>query len=171
MQDVSSDVYRAGIGIFLLNPQGEVFVGTRRDCLGWQMPQGGIEPQETPKQALYRELLEETGLQKVEILAESMRWLYYDLPDHVRRRWFDGRYCGQKQKWFAVRFAGDESEIDLGENGEFCSWRWVSCRCLHALAVDFKRNLYRNVVAEFARFCSSDPPSQALPLCTRTSSV
>ncbi len=145
--------YRRGVGVMLLNRDGLVFVGRRIDQNeeAWQMPQGGIDKGETPRDAAFRELKEETGIDKAEILAETAEWLRYDLPGALRRRLWRGRYVGQKQKWFAMRFLGRDSDIDLAtHHPEFNAWQWVPHRRLDALIVPFKRQLYRDVVAEFA---------------------
>ena len=120
--------YRPGVGIFLLNAVGEVFVAQRIDTRqeAWQMPQGGIDDGETPRQAALREMAEEIGTNKAEILAESRHWLSYDLPPELVSKVWKGRYRGQKQKWFALRFLGEDSDIDLATpEPEFLSWRWL----------------------------------------------
>ncbi len=145
--------YRPGVGIFLLNAAGEVFVAQRIDTRqeAWQMPQGGIDDGETPRQAALREMAEEIGTCKAEILAESRGWLSYDLPPELVSKVWKGRYRGQKQKWFALRFLGEDSDIDLATpDPEFLSWRWLPADRLPDLIVPFKRALYRDVLAEFA---------------------
>lgn len=145
--------YRPGVGIFLLNAAGEVFVAQRIDTRqeAWQMPQGGIDDGETPRQAALREMAEEIGTNKAEILAESRHWLSYDLPPELVSKVWKGRYRGQKQKWFALRFLGEDSDIDLATpDPEFLSWRWLAADRLPDLIVPFKRTLYRDVLAEFA---------------------
>src|SRR5580692_3541748 len=107
--------YRPGVGIMLLNPDRHVFVGRRIVVAGWQMPQGGIDPGETPAEAALRELQEETGTDKAEIIAETRGWLCYDLPDTIRAGWLR-RFRGQCQKWFVMRFAGDDGDIDLNRH-------------------------------------------------------
>jgi putative (di)nucleoside polyphosphate hydrolase len=118
------------------------------------MPQGGIDPGEDPAQAALRELEEETGMRSVAILAESRTWLTYDLPEPLRPRAWGGRYRGQKQKWFAVRFTGHETEIVTarppGHQVEFDAWRWAAIAELVDLVVPFKRAVYEEVVREFA---------------------
>lgn len=145
--------YRRGVGIMLLNRDGKVFVGRRIDQEeeAWQMPQGGIDRGETPRDAAFRELREETGTDKAEIVAESKDWLTYDLPGALRGRLWRGRYVGQKQKWFAMRFQGRDGDIDLAtHHPEFSAWRWVGHDQLVTLIVPFKRALYGDVLAEFA---------------------
>ena len=144
--------WRQGVGIVLLNDAGLVFVGERLDRPGvWQMPQGGIDTGEEPAAAARRELAEETGVDRVTILAESRGWLSYDLPADLRGRVWQGRYIGQAQKWFAMRFDGVDSDIRIdGAHAEFGAWQWIAPERLPALIVDFKKPLYEAVLAEFA---------------------
>ena len=144
--------YRRGVGVMLVNERGLVFVAERLNMAGaWQMPQGGIDAGETPAAAALRELKEEIGTDKAEILAESREWLSYELPDAVRGRVWGGRYGGQRQKWFLCRFAGRDEDIDLDHHHhpEFARWRWVEPQSLPSLAVAFKRKLYEALLAEF----------------------
>lgn len=144
--------YRRAVGILLLNPENRVFVAKRRDVAGdaWQMPQGGIDKGETPRQAARRELKEEIGTDKAEFLAESKRWLCYDLPPELRAKAWGGRYRGQRQKWFAMRFTGTDRDIDLETaHPEFSAWKWVAPSTLPRLIVPFKRRLYRDLLEEF----------------------
>jgi putative (di)nucleoside polyphosphate hydrolase len=159
-------LYRPAVGIMLLNRDGQVFVGRRVDMpaglAAWQMPQGGIDPGETPRQAAIRELQEEVGTGKAEILAKSRGWLHYELPEEVRTQFgglWGGRYRGQRQKWFAMRFTGEDADIDpaANEHPEFDAWEWVAPARLPDLIVPFKRQLYLDVLAEFRAYCSSDP--------------
>ena len=149
--------YRRSVGVMLLNRQGEVFVGRRIDMPvlpAWQMPQGGIDRGETPSQAALRELKEEIGTDKAEILGESRGWLKYELPAELAGKVFGGRYCGQKQKWFAMRFTGEDSDIDLATaHPEFDRWQWVAPDRLPELIVPFKRQLYFDILAEFRQHC------------------
>jgi putative (di)nucleoside polyphosphate hydrolase len=158
---MASDLpYRPCVGIMLLNADRKVFVGKRIDQTveGWQMPQGGIDPGETPRQAVMRELLEEVGTDKAQIIAEMNDWVTYDLPAHLVGVAFHGQYRGQKQKWFALRFVGADSEINVLAPGggkhkpEFIDWRWVELKSLPDLAVPFKRQTYEQVVTQFSRF-------------------
>jgi putative (di)nucleoside polyphosphate hydrolase len=150
---MSSDLpYRPCVGIMLLNREGKVFVGKRIDQTveGWQMPQGGIDKGETPIQAALRELLEETGTDKAEIIAEMDDWLTYELPKHLIGVAFHGKYKGQKQKWFALRFTGEDADINLtAHEPEFSSFQWVEMDRLAALIVPFKRDTYKAVIAAF----------------------
>jgi putative (di)nucleoside polyphosphate hydrolase len=144
--------YRRGVGIALFNRAGRVFVAQRLDSPGpaWQMPQGGIDKGEAPLDAAWRELQEETGVTSAELLAESDGWLNYDLPPELAATLWKGKYRGQEQKWFAFRFTGAESEIDItGDHPEFSSWKWADFRQVPELIVPFKRPLYQKVVLEF----------------------
>lgn len=148
MQD---DRYRPCVGLMLFNRDGRVFAAQRIDTPGaWQMPQGGIDEGEDPQAAALRELREEIGTDKAVIVAEHPRWLRYDLPSDLRGRIWGGRYLGQTQKWFALRFQGADSDIDLNAHAaEFDTWRWIDIDDLPRLIVDFKRPVYEQVVAEF----------------------
>jgi putative (di)nucleoside polyphosphate hydrolase len=161
-REPASAAYRACVGIMVLDPAGRVWIGRRPDPptepagpgTWWQRPHGGIDAGEDPAQAALRELEEETGMRSVDILAESRTWLTYDLPEHLRPQAWGGRYRGQKQKWFAVRFTGSESEIVTarppGHQVEFDAWRWAAIGELVDLVVPFKRAVYEEVVREFA---------------------
>lgn len=145
--------YRKCAGVFLLNAAGQVWVGERNDTPGaWQMPQGGIDQGEDPRAAALRELEEETGTANVEFIAEAPHWLKYDLPGDLQRRAWKGKWRGQMQKWFAYRYLGRDSEIDvLGvRKPEFNRWRWVEPRDVPALIVGFKRPVYQALLLEFA---------------------
>ena len=146
--------YRPAVGIMLLNPAGLAFIGRRIDMpaglAAWQMPQGGIDPGETARQAAFRELKEEVGTDKAEILAETRGWLHYDLPSDIASRMWSGRWRGQRQKWFLMRFTGEDSDINPAtEHPEFDAWEWVEPRRLPELIVPFKRQLYCDLLAEF----------------------
>jgi putative (di)nucleoside polyphosphate hydrolase len=149
--------YRLAVGIMLLNRQGEVFVARRIDVPNmpaWQMPQGGIDSGETPLEAALRELKEETGTDRVQIIAESRGWVQYDLPPELAGTIWGGRYRGQRQKWFVMRFTGNDAEIDLAtEHPEFDAWRWVPPEQLPELIVPFKRQVYVDVLSEFREHC------------------
>ena len=145
--------YRANVGIVLVNPAGEVFVGRRRDTPdAWQMPQGGIDAGETVRAAATRELSEEAGTDKAEPVAETQDWLTYDLPRSLTWRLWGGRYKGQAQKWVLMRFTGTDADIDLFRHKppEFDAWRWVSASKLLTSIVAFKRPVYEQVLAAFA---------------------
>lgn len=144
--------YRPGVGIMLLNGRNEVFVGQRVGTAdnAWQMPQGGIEDGEEPRAAALRELREEIGTDNVQVLAESQGWLRYDLPDELVGKAWGGRWRGQQQKWFAMRFLGRDADINvMTDHPEFSAWRWVSARLLPDLIVAFKRQLYLDVLQQF----------------------
>jgi putative (di)nucleoside polyphosphate hydrolase len=144
--------YRRGVGLMLLDRRNFVFAGRRIDTPGaWQMPQGGIDEGETPRAAAQRELAEETGTDKAEFLAESREWLRYELPPELHGQAWGGRYRGQEQKWFALRFLGADSDIDLAAHEpEFDAWQWLPPAVLPRLIVPFKRALYEAVLREFA---------------------
>jgi putative (di)nucleoside polyphosphate hydrolase len=150
---MSSDLpYRPCVGIMLFNKDGKVFVGKRIDQTveGWQMPQGGIDKGEAPKEAALRELKEEVGSAKAEIIGEMDDWVTYDLPKHLVGVAFHGKYRGQRQKWFALRFTGKDSDIDLtAHEPEFSDYQWVSLAALPDLIVPFKRDTYKAVIAAF----------------------
>ena len=150
----SSLPYRPAVGVMLLNRQGLVFVGKRIDQTieGWQMPQGGIDKGEEPRQAVMRELKEETGTDKARIIAEMPDWVTYDLPPHLVGIAFHGKYGGQRQKWFAMRFTGKDADIDLtAHEPEFSAFQWVSLSELPSLIVPFKRETYKAVIAAFQK--------------------
>ena len=147
--------YRPGIGLVLLNHQGLVFAAQRIDTPGeaWQFPQGGIDEGEEPRQTVLREMEEEIGTNKAEIIAESADWLSYDLPPEVADKSWKGRFRGQKQKWFCARFTGSDGDINLAtSHPEFARWQWMDLAAVPALIVSFKRPLYDRVVAEFLPF-------------------
>jgi putative (di)nucleoside polyphosphate hydrolase len=144
--------YRPCVGVMLINREGLVFVGRRIDQTveGWQMPQGGIDPGETPAQAGLRELEEEAGTAKAEVLREMDEWLAYDLPQHLLGVALHGRYRGQRQKWIAMRFLGEDSDINIRTaEPEFASWKWLAMEALPRLIVPFKRDTYAKVIAAF----------------------
>jgi len=151
--------YRPNAGAVLFNRRGEVFIGRRRAGAGvhlaqaWQMPQGGIDAGETPQQAVLRELAEEIGTARAEIIDEYPEWLTYDLPPELIGQALGGRYRGQKQRWFALRFLGEDHDIRLDAHTppEFDAWRWAALVELPALAVPFKRTIYSRLATAFAR--------------------
>lgn len=149
--------YRPCVGVMLVNHSGEVFVGRRIDTKEgdfWQMPQGGIDEGEDPRDAALRELWEETGViaEKIAIISQTSEPLRYDLPDDLIGKLWGGEYRGQEQDWFLARFDGDEGDINLEahEKPEFCEYRWVTASTVPDLIVPFKKRVYRTVVAEFA---------------------
>ena len=156
--------YRPCVGVAVFNHDGHVWIGHRSDVNAegegdghwWQMPQGGLDQGEDPEKAAYRELFEETSIKSVELIRSTSGWLTYDLPPNLVGRSWGGRYRGQKQKWFALRFTGEESEIDVLKPGggkhkpEFSRWRWDTLARLPELVVPFKRSVYEQVVAAFS---------------------
>jgi putative (di)nucleoside polyphosphate hydrolase len=157
MNDKFADLpYRPCAGIMLANMEGKVFVGQRKDSRAdtsaWQMPQGGIDDGEDAESAALRELFEETGVnvELVDILARSREEHFYDLPDELIGRMWKGKYRGQRQHWFLMRFKGTDADINIEtEHQEFSSWRWAEPLQLPQLIVPFKKRLYENIVAEF----------------------
>jgi putative (di)nucleoside polyphosphate hydrolase len=160
--------YRPCVGMMVLNRDGRVFIGRRIDgpehvdnVHVWQMPQGGVDEGEDPYPAALRELYEETNIRSVEKIGEIKDWLFYDIPREIVGQAWKGKYRGQKQKWYALRFSGDESEIDIAHPGggghkpEFVEWRWEPLKNLPGLIVPFKRDVYERVVAEFAPLARS----------------
>ncbi len=155
--------YRPNVGAVLFNPQGLVFVARRADLPnaegpagGWQLPQGGIDEGEDPRGAVLRELEEEIGTGKADIIGEHPEWLTYDLPANLVGVALGGRYRGQRQRWFALRFTGDDTDIrlDLDPHPEFDAWRWAALADLPALAVPFKRPIYTILASSFSRFAA-----------------
>jgi putative (di)nucleoside polyphosphate hydrolase len=162
---MNDQIYRPSVGAMLINRAGLVFIGRRKNKRlvehvaeghEWQMPQGGIDRGETPYDACLRELREETNVTSVSLIAEAPEWYVYDLPDDIARKSWRGRYRGQRQRWFALRFEGDDGEIDIATPGngdykpEFDAWRWEHIQRLPDLIIPFKRPVYEKVVADFA---------------------
>jgi putative (di)nucleoside polyphosphate hydrolase len=145
--------YRLGTGVMMLNKAGLVFVGRRIDVTSgdaWQMPQGGVEPGEAPLHAALRELKEEIGTANVSLVAESAGWHRYDLPKELLGRAWHGRWRGQMQKWFVMRFEGEDSEINVETTvPEFSAWKWVPAVEVPRIVVEFKRQLYVDLLSEF----------------------
>jgi putative (di)nucleoside polyphosphate hydrolase len=153
--------YRRNVGAALFDRRGCVFIARRADVVnaegaagGWQLPQGGIDENEEPRAAVLRELAEEIGTDRAEIIGEHPDWLTYDLPPELIGLALGGRYRGQKQRWFALRFLGGDHDIrlDLDPHPEFDAWRWARLDELPALSVPFKRAIYDTLVVSFARF-------------------
>jgi putative (di)nucleoside polyphosphate hydrolase len=148
-------LYRSGVGIMLINRENKIFVGKRIDnnSNAWQMPQGGIDVGEDEDLAMFRELNEETGVIRgdVEVLGKSEGHFYYNLPYKLQKKFWGGKYLGQKQRWYLARFLGDESAISVAtEVPEFSDWKWVDRNEILSAIVRFKRDLYSEVVNEFS---------------------
>jgi len=142
--------YRPCVGLVVVNSAGLIFLGERSDNPGaWQMPQGGVDPGETPLEAAWRELYEETGIKNAALLGEYPDILRYDLPSDLQKRLWQGRFCGQEQSWFAMRYLGKDEEIDITREKEFCSWKWENPENILGQIVAFKRPLYQKVLAYF----------------------
>lgn len=153
--------YRPNVGAVLFNREGRVLVARRADLPnaegapgGWQLPQGGIDADEDPREAVLRELAEEIGTGAATILGEHDEWLFYDLPPELIGKALGGHYRGQRQRWFALRFTGRDEDIRLDQDPhpEFDAWRWAELADLPELAVEFKRSIYVVLAASFARF-------------------
>lgn len=145
------ELYRPNVGMMVLNQHDEVFVAQRIDTPGpaWQMPQGGIDDGEDILAAAYRELYEETSIKDVVVLYESPQWYFYDLPPHLQKTFWGGAYLGQRQKWLLMRYAGRDEDIHLQTaHPEFSAWQWVTADQLPARAIDFKRDIYAQVVRD-----------------------
>ena len=142
---------RTGVGIIVLNKQNKIFVGKRKDNPGdkWQMPQGGVDEGEDYVTAMKRELLEETSIQNIEIIKEIDKVYQYELPENLIGIIWKGKYRGQKQKWFITRFLGEEKEINLNtKHAEFIDWKWIEPKLLPEVIVNFKKDLYVNLLKE-----------------------
>ncbi|MGR3637102.1 MAG: RNA pyrophosphohydrolase [Shimia sp.] len=153
-EEIAKLPYRRNVGVMLVNADGHAFVGQRLDSevAAWQMPQGGIDKGETPRDAALRELEEETGVSPdlVTIEAESAGWVAYDLPHDIVPRIWKGRYRGQEQKWFLMRFHGNDDQVNIAvDHPEFSEWRWLAAGDLVDNIVPFKRAVYEQVLAEF----------------------
>jgi putative (di)nucleoside polyphosphate hydrolase len=157
MAESDDRLYRPNVGAMLFNREGLVFVGQRndvndieKDSGSWQMPQGGIDEGEDPRRAVLRELKEETGTDKAEIVAETEGWFRYDIPSIVTGKLWHGKYKGQRQKWFALRFLGGDADIDIAAHDppEFAGWKWANLDELSSLIVPFKRDVYAAVIRE-----------------------
>ena len=152
--DIENLPYRANVGVMVLSKSGDVFVAQRLEhyANAWQMPQGGIDPGEGPAEAALRELEEETGINssKVVILAETQNWIPYELPPDLIPKLWNGKYRGQKQKWFLMRFLGEDTDIDIEtEEPEFSAWKWIAPSALPDAIVPFKRDVYVAVLEAF----------------------
>jgi putative (di)nucleoside polyphosphate hydrolase len=158
--------YRPNVGAALFNPAGQVFIARRADLPhaegtagGWQLPQGGIDEGEEPRAALLRELAEEIGTDRFTIIGEHAEWLSYDFPAELMGVALGGKFRGQRQRWFALRFLGADAEIrlDRDPHPEFDAWRWAGLAELPALAAPFKRAIYQTLATSFGRFAKAHP--------------
>lgn len=148
-------LYRSGVGIVVVNPDKKIFVGKRIDnnSDAWQMPQGGIDVGEDEDKAMLRELQEETGIKDVKILSKSPEYFYYNLPYKLQRRFWGGKFLGQRQRWYLVEFTGDDKSINVAtETPEFSEWRWLSREEVINSIVPFKRDMYCQVLNQFKHF-------------------
>ena len=153
MKSIINLSLRLGVGIALLNKENKIFVGKRIDNPKnfWQMPQGGIDGNENYLQAAKRELLEETGIKNVKVNKELNYWLEYNLPKNLLGKIWNGKYRGQKQKWFIMKFLGNDKEININtKNPEFLEWKWVEISDLPKVAVDFKKEIYNKIFIELS---------------------
>ncbi len=146
---------RIGVGVILLNNKNKIFVGKRKDnpVNKWQMPQGGVDKNENFLTAMKRELSEETSIKSIKIIKELDGWFQYELPENLVGIIWKGKFRGQKQKWFVVRFTGEESEINLKtKHPEFIEWKWVEMDELPKIIVDFKKDVYEKLLIELKKF-------------------
>ncbi len=150
---IAINSYRIGVGIILLNEEKKVFVGKRIDIKSeaWQMPQGGINKDEKIENAAYRELYEETGIKKAKIILRSKKWFQYNISLALKKKLWKGKYLGQKQKWYVMKFKGNErKDINLNmSKPEFCDWKWINLNELESLIVSFKKEMYKKILKEF----------------------
>lgn len=142
----------------IINNHQQIFIAKRKDVApdaphAWQMPQGGVDPNETPHQAAIREMKEEIGTDKVALLTTNSDWFYYDFPQSLRKNSWGGRFSGQRQKWFLFQFTGEDKDINLDtKHPEFSEWKWASKEDVVQLVIPFKRRVYEQVLSEFAAF-------------------
>lgn len=150
-------LYRSGVGIMVINKNKQIFVGKRIDnnSDAWQMPQGGLDAGETEVKAMKRELKEETGISQIKLIAQSKKYFYYNLPYRLQKKFWGGKYLGQKQRWYLVEFQGEDKNINTNtEVPEFSDWKWVDNKELIKVIVPFKKDLYLDVIEEFKEYLS-----------------
>ncbi len=154
----NNQFYRPNVGIMLLNANKEIFIGKRTDAIdAWQMPQGGIDEGENIVDAAYRELLEETGISKVKLIAESGAWYRYDIPEEFQKHGWDSYYRGQRQKWILMSFQGNNQDINLQyHHQEFSDWKWMKSSQLLKVVVNFKQQVYQAILEEFSNYLVVD---------------
>lgn len=145
-------LYRNGVGIFLLNDKKKLWVGRRLDSnIFWQMPQGGIDNDESEEEAMKRELEEEIGTKNVKIIKKSKKLLNYDIPSDMIKKVWNGKFKGQAQRWFACKFSGSDSEINVATKvAEFVEWRWIDPELVVDAVIPFKKKMYRSILKEFS---------------------
>jgi len=146
---------RTGVGAIVLNKKNKLFVGKRKDnpIDKWQMPQGGVNLNEPLLKAMKRELFEETSIKNIKVLKELDQWLEYELPKNLLGIIWKGKYRGQRQKWFIVKFLGDENEININtKHAEFVEWKWIDIEKLTSVIVDFKKKVYEKLYLEIKNF-------------------
>lgn len=160
--DWENPSYRKGVGMILVNKDNKVFVAQRVDTRenAWQMPQGGIGRNEETDQAMLRELQEEIGTRNVEIIVKSKKWYRYDFPEDLAKKLWSGKYKGQEQLWYILRFRGEDKEININtHHPEFRDWKWVDISEVSSLIISFKRDLYEEVIADLWPFIARENPS------------
>jgi putative (di)nucleoside polyphosphate hydrolase len=148
-------LYRSGVGIVVVNRNKQIFVGKRIDnhSDAWQMPQGGLDAGEDEDTAMWRELAEETGIKDIRVVAKSTGYFYYNLPYKLQKKFWGGKFLGQKQRWYLVEFLGEDKIIDVAtEEPEFSEWKWISEKEILNAIVSFKRSLYSDVLNEFKSY-------------------
>lgn len=156
--DFGDPLYRPAVGMMMLNAENKIFVGQRFDTkeMAWQMPQGGIGPHEDADQAMLRELEEEIGTRNVEIIVKSKSWYKYDLPSDIAKRLWSGKFKGQKQIWYVLRFRGADQDININTyHPEFSAWKWIDKEELLDLIVPFKRELYTRLLKDLWSYVES----------------
>ncbi|MCE3254759.1 MAG: pyrophosphohydrolase [Rickettsiaceae bacterium] len=148
-------LYRSGVGIVVINRDKKIFVGKRIDnhSDAWQMPQGGLDAGEDEDTAMFRELVEETGIKDVRVISKSKKYFYYNLPYKLQKKFWGGKFLGQKQRWYLAEFLGDDSLVNINTSDpEFSEWKWISKEELVNVIVPFKKKLYVEIINEFKEF-------------------